>query len=101
MGIEPITISSVEATPEGGIKIHGQNFTRYSKVYVNDKACTTWYSSAMTLEVEAIELEPGDEVTVWQKSLSCTEPYIYERELMNQEMEVHGAPDGYEREGKE
>lgn len=87
MGIEPITISSVEATPEGSIKIHGQNFTRYSKVYVNDKACTTWYSSSMTLEVEDIELEPGDEVVVWQKSLSSTEPYVYEQELVDQESE--------------
>lgn len=85
MGIDPITVSSVEATDQGGIKIKGQNFTRYSKVYVNGEACTTWYVSSMALEVQDIELKPGDEVVVWQKSLSSTEPYIYQKELMEME----------------
>ncbi len=87
MGIDPITVSDVEATPDGGIKIRGQNFTRYSKVYVNDKSCTTWYHSSMTLEVKDIELEPGDQVVVWQKTLSSTEPYIYQKELVGTETE--------------
>lgn len=87
MGIDPIKITSVEATDTGSIKIKGENFTRYSKVYVNGDACNTWYVSSMTLEVEDMELEPGDEVVVWQKSLSSTEPYIYKKELTETEEE--------------
>lgn len=85
MGINPIKISSVEETNLGSIKIKGENFTRYSKVYVNGDACNTWYISSMALEVEDMELEPGDEIVVWQKSLSSTEPYIYQKELMETE----------------
>lgn len=85
MGVSPITISDVEASSDGGIKIRGENFTRYSKVYVNGNACTTWYVSSMTLEVQDMELKPGDEVVVWQKSLSSTEPYIYQQELVETE----------------
>ena len=85
MGIDPITITSVEETAQGGIKIKGQNFTRYSKVYINGSACNTWYASSMTLEVEDIKLEPGDEIVVWQKSLSCTDPYIYRQDLLETE----------------
>lgn len=85
MGINPITISGVEATSDGGIRISGENFTRYSKVYVNGNACETWYTSSMALEVKDLELKPGDEVVVWQKSLSSTEPYIYQKELVETE----------------
>jgi hypothetical protein len=88
MGIAPITITNVEATETGGIGIQGENFTRYSKVYINDKAYTTWYNSSRTLEVEDVELEPGDEIVVWQKSLSCTETYVYQQELMETETET-------------
>ena len=88
MGIEPITVSSVEATADGRIRIHGQNFTRYSKVYVNDKSCTTWYYSSTMLEVREMELKPGDQIVVWQKSLSSTEPYIYQQELLESESET-------------
>ena len=82
MGIEPIAISDVKETANGGIRIEGQNFTRYSKVYINDRDYTTWYSSSSALEVQDVELEPGDEVVVWQKSLSSTEPYIYRQDLV-------------------
>lgn len=87
MGINPITVANVEATEDGGIRIEGTNFTRYSKVYVNGDSCQTWYYTSDILGVEGITLEPGDEVTVWQKSLSSTEPYIYQKELMETESE--------------
>lgn len=87
MGINPITVANVEATEDGGIRIEGTNFTRYSKVYVNGDSCQTWYYTSNILGVEGITLEPGDEVTVWQKSLSSTEPYIYQKELMETESE--------------
>lgn len=96
MGIEPISVTNVEATDDGGIKIQGQNFTRYSKVYVNDKSCTTWYNSSVSLEVKDIELQPGDQVVVWQKSLSSTEPYIYQQELMEQESESESESESQE-----
>ncbi len=88
MGIDPIAVTNVEATVNGGIRIEGMNFTRYSKVYVNGDACQTWYYDSSTLEVEDIMLEPGDEVVVWQKALSSTEPYIYQKELMETESQT-------------
>lgn len=88
MGIDPIAVTNVEATVNGGIRIEGMNFTRYSKVYVNGDACQTWYYDSSTLEVEDITLEPGDEVVVWQKALSSTEPYIYQKELMETESQT-------------
>ncbi|MDO5409774.1 MAG: LTA synthase family protein [Lachnospiraceae bacterium] len=87
MGIDPITISNVQAVSDGSIKVHGRNFTRYSKVYVNEKACDTWYITPLTLQVEDMELEPGDEIEVRQKSLSSTEKYIYQKELLENESE--------------
>ena len=36
---------------------------------------------------EELELEPGDVVTVWQKSLSSTDPYIFKPELVESESE--------------
>lgn len=88
MGIDPIAVTNVEATVNGGIRIEGMNFTRYSKVYVNGDACQTWYYDSSTLEVEDIMLKPGDEVVVWQKALSSTEPYIYQKELMEAESQT-------------
>lgn len=87
MGINPICITDIMENGTGGFKVHGENFTKYSKVYVNDEPCGTWYYSSMTLEVRDVELEPGDVVTVWQKSLSSTEPYIFKPELVESESE--------------
>lgn len=87
MGIDPITVTNVEAMPDGGIRVEGKNFTRYSKVYINEESYSTWYANSSVLEVTDIELKPGDEITVWQKNLSSTEPYIYQKELMETESE--------------
>ncbi len=77
MGTEPITITSISVNPAGNILVKGENFTPYSQVHINDQTCDTMFVDENTLLVADTELAAGDEVTVWQKELSCTDVYKF------------------------
>lgn len=89
MGVNEITISHVTEIKlnaedtESAILVNGENFTPYSKIYVNDEYIPTTYKDANTLYAVDGSLENGDIVTVSQSGddmviLSSTDPYTYE-----------------------
>ena len=81
IGIYPITISNVEEK-NGGFTVSGENFTKFSRVYVNGEEKNTKYIDKNTLFVEHIAISNGDRITVAQVSelytkLSESEALIY------------------------
>ena len=72
----------------GTIYIYGNNFTPYSKVYINDEKVDTIYIDRNTLIVQHLELKAGDNFVVKQQNsdthiLSETKPYTYAAEETN------------------
>ena len=56
----------------GKLHIYGQNFTKWSKVYVNDEKVTTTYESGQVLTIDADSIEDGDKIVVNQVGSSST-----------------------------
>lgn len=88
-GLEKVTVSSISPVynEEGKIFIYGNNFTTYSRVYVNGEKKTTEYVDSSTLVIYYPELEEGDSFSVYQQNsdthvLSKTDPLVYEDENM-------------------
>lgn len=82
MGVEKITITGIE-NAEDIIYVKGENFTEYSKVYLNDTELETTYIDEKTLSIASTELKSGDSIKIGQKGddkviLSYTDPYIYQ-----------------------
>ena len=79
-GLYPITVTNVirnEAT-ENAYYIRGENFTTYSRVYVNGNQMETHFIDSNTLELIADDpLKVDDVINVWQSHLTCTEDYTY------------------------
>lgn len=81
MGIAPIRIRSVDVIG-GSIYVHGENFTEYSKVMLNDKKQETVYLNRNTLMVADVVPEDTDRIHVAQmagrsEQLSRTEEIVY------------------------
>ena len=86
-GLKEVTVSSINPMHNdvGTIYIYGDNFTPYSKVYVNDEKYDTIYIDRSTLIIKDQELKEGDVITVQQQNsdthvLSKTKPYTYTAE---------------------
>lgn len=84
LGLHEVKLSSV--TPlydkEGTVYLYGDNFTTYSKVYVNEEKQTTKYIDPNTLMIVYPELKAGDEISVYQQNsddhvLTQTEPFAF------------------------
>ena len=89
-GLRDVTISSINPMHNdvGTVYIYGNNFTPYSKVYINDEKVDTIYIDKNTLIVMYPELKAGDGFVVKQQNsdthiLSETEKYIYANEETN------------------
>ncbi len=81
MGIAPIRIEKIDAVV-GSLYVHGENFTEYSTVMINDKKQETVYLNRNTLMVADVIPEENDRVYVAQmagrsEQLSRTEELIY------------------------
>ena len=67
MGVKEITISDVVyADDDGTVKITGDNFTAYSKVFINDSEFDTELVDSHTLIVTGARLAAGDRIAVVQ-----------------------------------
>lgn len=84
LGLNEVKLNSV--TPlydqEGTVYIYGQNFTNYSKVYVNGEKQATTYVDPHTVMIVYPQLKDGDKFSVYQQNsdkhvLSQTEEYSY------------------------
>ncbi|MBR4795468.1 MAG: sulfatase-like hydrolase/transferase, partial [Lachnospiraceae bacterium] len=80
MGLDNISIFNIvpNGTKENSYLILGENFTNYSKVYINGDQHSTKFINHNMLSVTLDDpLEFNDEITVWQSHLTCTAPYRY------------------------
>lgn len=65
MGIKDVTINRMYLF-NGQLHIYGDNFSKWSKVYVNGKKQDTGYKSGQCLTIDASELKDGDKIVVNQ-----------------------------------
>lgn len=73
MGVEETGISDIWTSPTGGYAtIIGQNFTRWSKVYVNGEKVDTAYLNSSRLRIPLESVSDGDTVVVNQMGSSNT-----------------------------
>lgn len=74
MGVSDVVISSIEVSAEDSsvLILTGENFTAWSKVYVNGESVDTEYISGTQLSISASVLSEGDTVVVNQVGSSNT-----------------------------
>lgn len=80
MGVDKIKVNGILTSGEN-IYIQGENFTEYSKVFLNDTELETTYVDVKNLSISTTTLNAGDEIKVGQKGddkviLSYSEPYV-------------------------
>lgn len=63
--VEDIFIQSME-NKNGNFYVTGQNFTKYSKVYINGEMMETTYLGKQQLEVAGVTVQPQDEIYIEQ-----------------------------------
>lgn len=73
MGIDDVTVENVFDNLGGSeVIIYGQNFTKWSKVYINDEKVSTIFSSSNSLIINKDKLKDGDTIKVCQMGSSNT-----------------------------
>lgn len=79
MGIDPIDITAIYADPfnPNYTIIKGNNFTPYSKVYVNEERFSTAFVDSETLRIKYGDLSSDDSFSVHQAKLSQTPEVLY------------------------
>ena len=96
MGILPIGITDVYYDPEDEegrrVIVKGENFTSYSKIYINEEKKRTEFVNPTTLYLLDSELKGGDSIVVWQSALSCTDEYIYMADMGDSQPETAASP---------
>ncbi len=65
--LNPVRVTKVKKT-EGKYLLTGENFNRYSRVYVNGILTSSSLQSPTVLEIKASALKDGDEITIHQVS---------------------------------
>ena len=67
MGVDDVVVNSAtNSIGDSEVIIRGKNFTKWSRVYVNDKKVNTIFSSADCLVISKDDIEDGDTVKVCQ-----------------------------------
>ena len=82
MGIRDVTLSGLAANLDGSYSLYGENFTKWSKVYINDEKQKSSFLNNTRIELPESKLEEKDIVTVSQVGSSNTifrtsKEYIY------------------------
>lgn len=79
MGVDPIEITAIYPDPFNPkyTIVKGNNFTTYSKVYVNDEKISTNFVDTETLRVAYSDLSSDDSFSVHQAKLSQTPDVLY------------------------
>ncbi|MGX8714210.1 MAG: sulfatase-like hydrolase/transferase [Lachnospiraceae bacterium] len=85
MGIDPISVSEVYESADGGVIVRGKNFTSYSIVVIDGENQKTQFVDKDMLKVEGVDLWDGAEVKVMQKTLSQTNTLTYHEETTSSE----------------
>ncbi len=67
MGIDDVTVSDTADSIGGSeVFIHGSNFTKWSKVFINDEKISTTFSNANCLIIPKDKVKDGDTIKVCQ-----------------------------------
>ena len=73
MGVADVVISNVSINYDRSkLTIHGDNFTKWSKVYVNGEKVPSSYMSGNALRIDRNSVENGDVITVCQVGSGST-----------------------------
>ena len=77
LGIDKVEITNVSDSSTGDtVYIYGNNFTNWSKVYINDSKVASTYLSAGVLAIKKEDISDGDEIT----AVSYTHLDVYKRQ---------------------
>lgn len=88
MGVKDVTLSHIVEQLNGKYSLYGENFTKWSKVYVNNEKQKTKFLNNTRIDLSEIELQEGDVITVSQVGSSntifrTTNQYIYQEGKLN------------------
>ena len=72
MGVKDTSISDIVEQLDGTYSIYGENFTKYSKIYINDEKQTSSFLNNTRIDLKEAELQDGDVVYVAQVGSSNT-----------------------------
>ena len=72
MGIKDVTLTGLNSNLNGSYSLYGTNFTKWSKVYINDEKQKSTFLNNTRIELPESELKDGDIITVSQVGSSNT-----------------------------
>lgn len=72
MGIKDVVINKITSNLDGSYSIYGENFTNWSKVYINDNKQSTTFLNNTRIELKESTLNNGDVLTISQVGSSNT-----------------------------
>ena len=72
MGVKDVTLSGITESLDGSWSLYGENFTRWSRVYINDERQDSTFLNNTRIELSESTLENGDIITVKQVGSSNT-----------------------------
>lgn len=72
MGVKDVEVTDLVPQLKQGYSLYGQNFTKYSKVFVNGEKQKSTFLNNTRIELPEMELENGDVVTIVQMGSSNT-----------------------------
>lgn len=91
MGIRNVSLSSIVPQLNSGYSLYGENFTKYSRVYVNGEKQKSSFLNNTRINLSETELKDGDVIQVGQVGSSDTifrmsDKYTYQKgQLVKQE----------------
>lgn len=83
MGVKDVTLSNVVPHLNEGYSLYGENFTKNSRIFVNDERQNSTFLNNTRIDLPETALEEGDVITVIQMGSSNTvfrisNEYVYE-----------------------
>ena len=72
MGIREVTLTDLSGKLDGSYSLYGNNFTKWSKVYVNGEKQKSTFLNNTRIELPETKLAEGDIITVSQVGSSNT-----------------------------
>ena len=72
MGVKDVEVTDLISQLDGTYSIYGENFTKWSKVYVNDEKQDSKFLNNTRIELTDTKLENGDELEISQVGSSNT-----------------------------
>ena len=106
MGVKDVHINNLVSHLDGSVSIYGDNFTKYSKVYINGEKQSSAFLNNTRIDLKEAEFEEGDEITISQVGSSNTifrtsAVYVYENGELKESTEDGMQEDWADKEEEE